>query len=143
MISGFRFAYPWVFLAIPALLLLWLWRRRTEAITPRIRYSSVHGLSTAPTSWRQHIRRVLLPGLRWLSLGLGILVVARPQHVVRRQWYESKGIDIVVSMDTSGSMNIIDMYPRRGLVSNMRQRLTRQGFYNFATARTDTLDRLD
>ena len=141
--NGFRFAYPWLLALLPlGWLVFWLLQRRKKTQSS-VRFSSLHALRHAPIGLRTRLSRSIPPLLQALAIFLGILVLARPQSVVRRQWFESTGVDIVLSLDTSGSMKIIDMDPRRGQVSDIHQQLTLQGAYDFGTARSDTLDRLD
>jgi Ca-activated chloride channel family protein len=117
--SQFRFAYPYVLIAFPVLLLLayvlrgWLGRRSSLV------FSSLQPFQGAPVGWRVKAATILLPLMRWLVIGCGILILARPQDVERKKWFESTGVEIVLSLDTSGSMRVIDMDPN-ARISNMR-----------------------
>jgi len=51
--------------------------------------------------------------LRLISLGLIIIVIARPQSVSSWEETESQGIDIVMALDVSGSMLAQDLQPDR------------------------------
>lgn len=51
--------------------------------------------------------------LRVISIGLIILVIARPQSVNSWEESESQGIDIVLALDVSGSMLSQDLQPDR------------------------------
>ncbi|MES2387531.1 MAG: VWA domain-containing protein [Bacteroidota bacterium] len=59
------------------------------------------------------ILRFVPPGLLSFSLMLGLLALARPQRtdVVREQ--HSEGIDIILALDISRSMEAQDLYPNR------------------------------
>ncbi|MCB9638890.1 MAG: VWA domain-containing protein [Myxococcales bacterium] len=141
--NGFRFAYPWIFALLPLWLLLFWWMRRQQQKRVSLRFSSLQALQGVPQGWRVRLARTLPLLLRWLALLLGLVALARPQSVVRKQWFESTGVDIVLSLDTSGSMKVIDMDNRGGLVQDIHQQLTNQGVFDFGTARNDALDRLD
>ena len=89
---------------IPWALLLWQQRRsKTRAAIP---WSSTAGLGRGRSA-----RLVLsfLPGV-FHALGVAILIVAmaRPQRVNTEQVVSSEGIDIVLAIDVSGSMEALD-----------------------------------
>jgi Ca-activated chloride channel homolog len=98
-----EWAHPWVLLAAPvAVGVTWFaWRRR-----PRLRFSSIDLVKPGISP-----RRVLsfLPELL-LTAGLVCLVVAlaRPQWTQRETVVRSEGIDILLVVDTSGSMDSAD-----------------------------------
>jgi Ca-activated chloride channel family protein len=141
--NGFRFAYPWIFALLPIWLMLLWWIHRQHRKRVSLRFSSLHALQGAPVGLRTRLARVLPTTLRGMALLLGLIALARPQSVVRKQWFESTGVDIVLSLDTSGSMKIIDMDTRGGLVQDLHRQLTNQGVLDFGTARADAMDRLD
>jgi Ca-activated chloride channel family protein len=98
-----EWATPLWFLALPvALIAPWLVRG------PRVRMASLRAMRAPPTlRWM----------LAWLpqaaaSLGLVLLTVglARPQLVDRERVVESEGIDILLVLDTSGSMEAEDFH---------------------------------
>jgi Ca-activated chloride channel homolog len=109
----YRFRWPWVLLGLvgaAALLVPVFWvTRRTVT---RWRWPLGRLAAFAPRSWRARLRR-LPPTLRCAALGLCVLALARPQG--SRDMFEttSEGIDIVVALDMSGSMNEADMFPNR------------------------------
>lgn len=57
----------------------------------------------------------MLPFLRSLVFGLAIFSLARPQAVNREREHETKGVDIVISLDISGSMLAEDFKPENRL----------------------------
>ncbi|MDP6933262.1 MAG: VWA domain-containing protein, partial [Myxococcota bacterium] len=92
-----EWANPLWFAALPlALLLPWLGR------SPRMGFSSIRGVQAQPTLRTRlaHLPRILLS----LSLGLLVIALARPQEVDRQRVVETDGIDIMLVLDTSGSM---------------------------------------
>lgn len=143
--NEFRFVYPYFFLAIPILLLLaYLFRYRLGQKS-RLWFPPLSLLHQAPTSWRLKLARWLPATLFWIALFLGISAMARPQDVEYRQWFESTGVEIALSIDTSGSMAIIDMDPRGERVVDLRY--YQDGFFGpvsqVGTAKEGTWDRLD
>ena len=103
---------PWWFAALPVVLVApWLAR------APRLAVASLDHIRTRPTP------RSLLAGLPKLlqGLGLALLVVAlaRPQEVNRERVVEREGIDIMLALDTSGSMEARDYTVGRRRVSRL------------------------
>ena len=96
-----EWASPLWFLALPlALAAPWLGR------SPRLAWPSLAALQARP-SWRTLLAplpKVLLT----VALVLFTLALARPQRVDREQHVESEGIDILLVLDTSGSMEQAD-----------------------------------
>ncbi len=141
----FRFVYPYLMLAIPVLLLLAFLFRHRLGQRSRLWFPQLSILQEAPTSWRLRLARWLPPALFWLALLFGITALARPQDVEYRKWFETTGVEIAVALDTSGSMNIIDMDPRGQRVVDLRH--YQQGFFGpttqVGTAKEGTWDRLD
>ncbi len=142
--SQFRFAYPSVILLFPLLLLLgyltkrWLGRRST------LLFPTLEAFRGAPRGWRVRAATVIPPFLRWMVIALALLALARPQTIQHRRWFEATGVDIVLSLDTSGSMKLIDMDPHKGEhVYNIHERDTLQGTLLYGTAKKGTMDRLD
>lgn len=103
---------PWVFWVCGPLYLLWVlaWlvtqvRGRREAV---IRFSSLEELEI-PSSHTFTFLRLLTRALRIAALGLLILALARPQEAAEETPIYSEGIDIMLAIDTSGSMNAVDL----------------------------------
>lgn len=107
-----EWASPLWFLALPAALLPWVGWWRPHAL----RYSAV---GTVSGGWSARSLVALVgPALMSAALALLVLAMARPQRVDREIVRESDGVDILLAIDTSGSMGAPDMG------SNVRQ-LTR------------------
>lgn len=101
----------WLLLFLP---LAWLWRRgSTEAVTLRMPQSNQ---AFQGQTWRSWVRP-RWQALRWMTLALLILAMARPQ----RKWQEEKvkadALDIMLAMDISPSMLSKDFDPDRLSVS--------------------------
>jgi len=95
------------------------WRQRTGR-TRSLRFSSLAVVRPATGSIWTRLRS-WLPVARWLSVALLIAAFARPQLELAQTEVSSEGIDIVLVLDTSGSMRALDLDPGRP----MRQRRNR------------------
>ncbi|MCE2487107.1 MAG: VWA domain-containing protein [Desulfurellaceae bacterium] len=97
---------PWalVLLILIPLLFVWRWRAGYGAA---VRYPSLSLLRGLPTGGRQRWRWVV-PVVRGLVLVLLSLALARPQLGKAESRYVGAGIDIVLSVDISGSMRSED-----------------------------------
>ncbi|MFV0468171.1 MAG: vWA domain-containing protein [Dysgonomonas sp.] len=74
--------------------------------------SSTNAFEKVSASWRVKMRHLPFV-LRLISIGLIIIVLARPQSVSSFEKSKSQGIDIVITLDVSGSMLAQDFDPNR------------------------------
>ena len=106
MMDRFSFAHPqllWL-LALPLLLLFWKGR---HGQTSALRLPSTHDARAAGARPRSSMGGLrLLPFL--LALTLLITALARPRRGTGAREVETKGIDILLAMDVSGSMEAMD-----------------------------------
>ena len=100
----FRFEDPWLLLILLSLPILIL---RERTIASVINYSSLASLKAVS---RQHSKvKAMVPIiLRFLAITLFIIAFARPQEGHKRTEILSQGVDIVLAIDTSGSMQALD-----------------------------------
>jgi Ca-activated chloride channel family protein len=100
----------WLLLLIPAIVGWYIWKDKTN--NAELKVSSVNGFDGLKKSMKQYLRHSLI-ALRLLALALLIVVLARPQS--RSSWKDVKteGIDILMSLDISGSMLAKDFKPNR------------------------------
>lgn len=102
----------WGLLAIPLLVLLYLWllrRRKTTAL----RYASLSLVKEAlgaRSAWRRHVP----PTLLLVALTALLLAAARPAAVIA---LPSQSQVIMLAMDVSGSMRATDVQPNRLIAS--------------------------
>ena len=99
----FRFEDPWfliLFLIIPYL----VWKRK-EQVT--ISYSSLEILQNIRAIQVGFISTIPLV-LRLFAISLFIMALARPQEGQKRTEILSMGVDIMLALDTSGSMKALD-----------------------------------
>lgn len=97
----------------------WLARRRRQVAA--IRFSSIETLQRLHPSSVVFLRRVF-EGLRLLTVALLIMAMARPQTGRKHTEVRTEGIDIVLVMDTSGSMQALDLDAERP-INRRRNRL--------------------
>lgn len=109
----FRFAYPYVLLLL-LLLPLAAWyvlRRRTDRSVAYPSLDLLLGAGLEAPAWKRHATLAL----RLLVLALVILALARPQTGRSKHTTYSEGIDIMLVLDTSGSMQAQDFEPKNRL----------------------------
>ncbi|HKC13787.1 MAG TPA: VWA domain-containing protein [Vicinamibacteria bacterium] len=98
-------------LTLPALVALEVWatrrdRERTARLVARALWARV--LLRPPEHWR-----FLRLGLLLLGAAGFVLALARPQWGIVREKVEREGVDVVLALDTSGSMATEDVPPNR------------------------------
>jgi Ca-activated chloride channel homolog len=111
--NNIQFAHPWLLIAIPIMLVLlvawyyFAYKKQHATIT----------LSTTKGLENHHAARgrlkAILPVLRYLALSALIVALARPQSTSTDEKTSTLGIDIVISIDISGSMLARDFKPDR------------------------------
>jgi Ca-activated chloride channel family protein len=105
MNSGWTFEHPWFLLGLAVLCALaWM---RLRAVPVATRTSSLGAAAGMPVTLRLRLRN-LPEWLRIAGLALLIVAMARPQ-IVDTEVLSGEGVDIMIALDMSGSMNAIDM----------------------------------
>ena len=99
----FRFEDPWLLLLITLLPLAIVLTRNNAVIS----YSSINRLKTL-RSGRMQLISAIPNFLKALAFSLLIIALARPQEGHKRSQVLSAGVDIVLAIDTSGSMQALD-----------------------------------
>lgn len=97
-------------LLLPVLLWYFHYQERQRSVVFRI--STTEGLKTIKKSWKVRWRPVLNV-LRSIAFVAFVIALARPQQTNVNETIDSEGIDIVLSMDVSGSMLAEDFKPNR------------------------------
>ena len=99
----------WLFLLLPAAIAWQFWKRKQSAT---LKISSVKGFK-AEKSLAAKLKPYLFV-LRLLALSALIIAMARPRKVdISSQTKSTKGVDIVMAIDVSGSMLAKDLKPNR------------------------------
>ncbi|MGV7220280.1 MAG: vWA domain-containing protein [Nitrospinales bacterium] len=104
--THFRFESPWLLLFL--LLIPWAVYLSKRKRFGTIQYSSIEMLKTLRPS-RINILEIAPIILRSLAVVLIVLAFARPQEGRKRTEIVSPGVDIVLAIDTSGSMKALDL----------------------------------
>jgi Ca-activated chloride channel homolog len=100
----------WLFLLIPATIVWLYWKRNQQTATLKI--SSLDGFKSSNSVVAK--LKPFLDLLRLLALSSIIIAMARPRTVdVSNQTKTTRGIDIVMAIDVSGSMLAKDLKPNR------------------------------
>lgn len=108
-----QFAYPnrlWLLIVLP-LLGVWYFFK-LKGYNPALKFSTLEGFGAERMTFRKFIAYVPLV-LNFFVIGLLIIAIARPQTTSENEKTEKEGIDIVLSMDISGSMEACDFKPNR------------------------------
>ncbi len=93
-----------VLLSVPYV--VWRTTLGADARVPRLGLPTVLPLLVGPRGWRASLRD--LPGmLRGAALVMAVLALGRPQSILHGENEEEKGIDIVLVLDLSGSMQAV------------------------------------
>ena len=111
--ENLTFLHPgffWLLLLIPVYVAWYVWKRKTLNATMQM--SSLKPFAGAKRSWKTYLRHLPV-ALRMLALAAVIAVMARPQSSNSFRDEKTEGIDIVMALDISGSMQAIDFKPNR------------------------------
>lgn len=108
-----EWATPWALLLIAPILGLAIKLLRGQSL-PRLGFTHGHQIRTLPTSLAAIIRPAVL---QWAPLGLllAALALARPQTTDGTPQADTQGIDIVLTLDISRSMEAADFKPNNRL----------------------------
>jgi len=97
-----------------------------------LRYSSVKNLKNFPPSWRIRLRPLLL-FLYCAATALFVIALARPQKGIEETKITTEGIDIILTVDVSGSMRAED-FTLKGKYVN-RLEAVKEAVRNFISER--------
>lgn len=126
-----RFADPWLLLLM-LFLPVWLWWERRLAGRGGVKYSSVAVAQSLSSVWT-HIGPLMLVVLRGGALTLFALALARPQLGRSESRLRTEGIDIVLAVDVSGSMQAMDFKSNGQTVDRLT--VVKQAVKEFISAR--------
>ena len=88
----------------------YIWKHKSAQASLQI--SSLRGFDAAPVSWKVYLRHLPI-ALRSLAILFLVLVLARPQSSNSSHDVTTEGIDIMMAMDISSSMEALDFKPNR------------------------------
>jgi Ca-activated chloride channel family protein len=106
--SQFQYAHPWVFYLLLLLPLL-AWLRGRRGHDAAIQYSDL-GLMGDLAKKRKIKPRGFLAALRYFALACFIVALARPQQVDSNTQVQESGIDMMLAIDLSPSMEALDYH---------------------------------
>ena len=103
-------AQPWLLLlALPVVGLFW-WRRRTPGALSSLRHAHTDLFGPLPASPRVRLIRSA-PWLLLLALLLLVVALAQPRRTFSSETVTGEGIDMMIALDISGSMQALDFAP--------------------------------
>ena len=111
------FAYPW-FLLLLGLLPVFAWLKGKRGQRSAFLYSSVQLVKGVADLKRSRSGQILA-AMRWITLALLIVALARPQRTQSESTVRASGIDIVIALDLSGSMESEDFQLRGEQVNRL------------------------
>jgi Ca-activated chloride channel family protein len=113
----YSFAHPWLLLLL-ALLPVVAWLLGRQGRPAAFLYSSVQLVRSIANTTRSKAGRILL-ALRWMTLALFLVGLARPQMIQSETSVKASGIDIALAIDLSGSMESEDFELNRQRVNRL------------------------
>ncbi len=111
--NGVKFADPlflYLLVLIPAMIAFYVLKQ--QKATASLRMPGLQPFAKTGKTFRHYLRHILF-GLRTIAVALLIIVLARPQKTDKFQDMSTEGIDIVLTVDISGSMLAQDFKPNR------------------------------
>jgi Ca-activated chloride channel homolog len=111
--TGTNFAEPlflWFLLLIPGIIAFYILKQQRSSAS--LQMPGLQQFEKSGETFRNYLRHVLF-ALRTITIALLIIVLARPQKTDRFQNSTTEGIDIVLTLDISGSMLARDFKPDR------------------------------
>jgi len=108
-----RFERPWAALLLLAVPIVWFGRVWVQRLSkPRLQFSRAAALRVSKGSWRARLAD-LPSALRTVALALLVIGLAGPQSIHARDTAEVSGIEIILTLDMSRSMEAADIRPTR------------------------------
>lgn len=101
-----RFEDPWllIFLVLIPLMIFYQWK---GIGTSRVRFSSLDNFKRLKQPFSLYLRHILI-GLRGVAITFLVMAMARPQSGSKSTEVVTEGIDIMLCLDTSGTMQALD-----------------------------------
>ena len=106
---GLHFQNPEAFFLlflVPFLIFDYWWSQRKRKST--IKFPALALARKAKPSWTMRLRHIV-PALRIAALCCFVVALSRPQNATEVEYTSTDGVDIMLALDVSGSMGILDM----------------------------------
>lgn len=103
-------AWLWLLLVVPALIAFYIFRQQKTFAS--LQMPGLSPFEKSGHSFRTWLRHILF-ALRTIAITLLVIVLARPQTTDKFQNTSTEGIDIMLTLDISGSMLARDFKPDR------------------------------
>jgi Ca-activated chloride channel family protein len=110
---GINFADPlflWLLVFVPGIIAFYIFKQ--QKTSPALNMPGLQPFEKTGTTFRNYLRHFLF-ALRTISIVFFIIVLARPQKTDQLQDVSTEGIDIILTLDISGSMLARDFKPDR------------------------------
>lgn len=111
--KGITFADPlflWLLVIVPGIIAFYILRQQKTSAA--LHMPGLQPFENAGTTFRNYLRHFLF-ALRTIAIIFFIIVLARPQKTNQLQDVSTEGIDIILTLDISGSMLAQDFRPDR------------------------------
>jgi len=111
--TGISFANPlflWLLLVVAGMIAFYIFRQQKTSAALQV--PGLQSFDKTGKSFRNYLRHFLF-ALRACAVTMLIIVLARPQKTDKFQNVETEGIDIILTLDISGSMLARDFKPDR------------------------------
>lgn len=131
-----QLAYPYLLLLIPVICCLLLYCYLRRATQGRLRVPSTSLIAEIKVPFYLPIVKHLPVALRVISICLLVIAAARPQQITGRQKQLRAGLDLMLIIDTSGSMRAMDFLTADGQRQN-RLAVVKEVIAEFIDARID------
>lgn len=113
MLQNITFLHPglfWLLLVIPVYVAWYIWKR--HSLNATLQMSTLKPFAGLTSSWKSYLRHLPMV-LRMFAIVAVVAVLARPQSTNSFRDEKTEGIDIVMALDISGSMQAVDFKPNR------------------------------
>ncbi len=111
--NGITFAEPlflYLLLLVPVIIAFYVFKQQKASAS--LRMPGLQPFEKSSPTFRNYLRHILF-ALRVIAVTLLIIIIARPQTTDRFQDVSTEGIDIMLTLDISGSMLARDFKPDR------------------------------
>ena len=113
IMNNISFSQPeffYLLLVLAPMIGWYIWKHKSAQASLQI--STLKGFGNAPVSWKVYLRHLPIV-LRSLAIIMLVFVLARPQSTNSSKDITTEGIEIVMTMDISSSMEALDFKPNR------------------------------